>query len=73
MFPFSFYDRVVLVITAYGPREMGGGTACGQPMKGGASRGTAPRQRGMHGAGNLYDRLIRKHLVSTPEAGIQGK
>ena len=38
---FSFYDRAVLVITSYGPREMGGGTACGKPMKGGGSRGTA--------------------------------
>ena len=38
-----FYYRAVLVITAYGPREMGGGTACGQPMKGGESKGTAPR------------------------------
>ena len=37
---------------------MGGGTACGQPMKGDASMGTAPRQRGMHGSGNLYDILI---------------
>ena len=39
---FSFYDRAVLVITAYGPRVMGGGTAYGQLMKGGVSRGTAP-------------------------------
>ena len=52
---------------------MGGGTACGQLMKGSASRGTAPRQRGMRGAGTLYDRLIKNHLVFTPEAGIQGK
>ena len=49
---------------------MGGGTACGQPMKGDASRGTTPGQRGMRGAGNLYDRLMKNHLVSTPEAGI---
>ena len=64
---------MVLVITIYGPREIGGGTTFGQPMKGSASRGTAPGQRGMRGAGNLYDRLIKKHFVSTPEAGIQGK
>ena len=25
----------------------------------------------MRGAGNLYDRLMKNHLVSTPEAGIQ--
>ena len=52
---------------------IGGGTACGKPMKSGASRGTAPRQRDMSGAGNLYDRLIRNHLVLTPEAGISGQ
>ena len=52
---------------------MGGGTACGQSMKGGASRGTAPRQRSMRSAGNLYDILIKNHLAFTPEAGIQGK
>ena len=27
----------------------------------------------MHGAGNLCERLIKNHLVSTPEARIQGK
>ena len=70
---FSFYDRAVLVITAYGSRVTGSGTTCGQPMKSGASRGTAPGQRGMHGARNLYDRLIKNHLVFTPEVGIQGK
>ena len=42
-------------------------------MKGSASKGIAPGQRGMHGAGNLYDRLIKNHLVSALEAGIQGK
>ena len=52
---------------------MGDGTACGQLMKGGVSRGTALRQRGMRGAGNLYDRLIKNHLVFTLEARIQGK
>ena len=70
---FSFYERAVLVITAYGPRVTSGGTAYGTHMKGGVSRGTAPGQRGMHGAGNLYDRLIKNHLVFTPEVGIQGK
>ena len=49
---------------------MGGATACGQPMKGGARKGTAPGKRGMRGARNLYDRLIKDHLVFTPEAGI---
>ena len=39
---FSFYDRAVLVITAYGPRVTGIGTACGQPMKSDVNRGTAP-------------------------------
>ena len=52
---------------------MGDGTACGQPMKGGASRGTTPGQRGMRSAGNLYDTLMKNHLVSTPAARIQGK
>ena len=52
---------------------MGGGTTCGQPMKGGARRGTALGERGIHNARNLYDRLMKNHLVSTPEAGIQGK
>ena len=52
---------------------MGGGTICGQPMKCGAIRGTTSGQKGMRGARNLYDRLIKNHLVSTPEAGIQGK
>ena len=70
---FSFYDRAVLVITAYGLRETRGGTACGQPMKSCANRGTAPGQSGMHGARNLHDRLMKNHLVFTPEAGIQGK
>ena len=64
---------MVLVITTYGPRVTGGGTSCGQPMKSGANKGTTPGLRGMSGAGNLYDRLIRSHLVFTPEAGIQGK
>ena len=27
----------------------------------------------MSGAGNLYDKLIRIHLVFTPEAGISGQ
>ena len=40
---------------------------------GSANKGTTPAQKGMHGAGNLYDRLIKIHLVSTPEAGIPGK
>ena len=61
---------MVLVITAYGPRVTGGGTACGKPMKGSGSRGTAPEQRGMRGVGNSYDRLIKNHLVFTPEVGI---
>ena len=52
---------------------MGSGTACGQLIKGDVSRGTTPGQRGMRGAGNLCDRLIKNHLVFTPEAGIQGK
>ena len=64
---------MVLVITTYGPRVIGDGTACGQPMKSGASRGTAAGQRGMCGARNLYDRMIKNHLVFTPEVGIQGK
>ena len=52
---------------------MGGGTAYGQLMKGDTNRGTTPGQRGMRGARNLYDKLIKNHLVFTPEAGIQGK
>ena len=39
---FSFFDRAVLVITTYGPRVTGGGTACGQLMKSGVNRGTTP-------------------------------
>ena len=54
---FSFNNRAVLVITAYGPRAMGSGTACGQPMKDSVSRGTTIGQRGMRSAGNLYERL----------------
>ena len=42
-------------------------------MKRGVSRGTTPRQRDMNGAGNLYDRLIRNHLVFAPEARISGQ
>ena len=52
---------------------MGSGTSFEQPMKGDASMGTIPGQRGMRSAGNLYDRLIKNHLVFTPKAGIQGK
>ena len=52
---------------------MGGGTTCGQPMKGSVRRGTAPGKRGMRGVGNLYDSLIKNHLVSTLEAGILGQ
>ena len=52
---------------------MGSGTTCEQPMKGGAIKGTAPRQRGMRGSGNLYDRLIKNHLVFTIEARVQSK
>ena len=48
----------------------GGGTACGQSMKSGANRGTTPGQRGMSGARNLYERLIRNHLLFIPEVGI---
>ena len=39
---FSFFDREVLVITTYGPRVTGGGTACGQPMKSDVNTGTVP-------------------------------
>ena len=49
---------------------MGGGTTGGQPMKGSVRKGNAPGQRGMCGARNLYDRLIKNHLFLTLEAGI---
>ena len=52
---------------------IGSGTACGQSMKSGANRGTAPGKRGMSDVGNLYDRLVKIHSVFTPGAGIQGK
>ena len=38
---FSFNNRAVLVITAYGPRAISGGTACGKQGMGGMNKGTA--------------------------------
>ena len=37
---FSFSDRAVLEITAYGLRAIRGGTACGQQSRGSANKGT---------------------------------
>ena len=42
-------------------------------MKSGVNRGTAPGKGRMSSAGNLYDRLIRNHLVFTLEARISGQ
>ena len=72
-----FYQSVTQIpSTAYAPLSRSGTpirTTFGQPMKGGVSRGTAHGQKGMPGARNLYERLIKNHLVFTPEARIQGK
>ena len=48
---------MVLVIIAYGPRAISGGTACGKQGMGGANKSIASGYRGKHGAGNLYERL----------------
>ena len=62
-----------MVITAYGPRTISGGTTYGKHMMGSANKGIAPGKRGMRSAGNLYEILMKNHLVSTLEFGIQGK
>ena len=62
-----------MVITYYGPRAISGGTTYGKQGMGSANKGTAYGYRVKRGAGNLYDRLIRNHLVFTLEAGISGQ